>query len=195
MKRSITWEKWIDILPEENNSSIILDGDDNSEKDMFNNEEEFIEGNFEQFFEFNHQPLKINTPLGVYELNEPLSPSNMYDCWIGHTNFRIMDSDINVLENEIDGIEQIKVMSKYRFFIGVAKMFEFKNVRIDIDKKICKKPDHLNYKNSSWAMFLGNDGERKTIVKADEMSKEEFEEKIKKLKEIPNGCFIRSDNT
>jgi hypothetical protein len=187
MKRSITWEKWIDVIPEEVGEAI--------PEANYDDDDEFIESNFENFIEFAQQPLKIRTPIGTYEHNEPLSPSNMYDCWIGHTNFRIMDADAYILENSIDGIEQIKVMSKYRFFIGVAKMFEFKKVRIEVDKKICKNPEHLNYKTNSWAMFLGNDGSQEKIIQTKNMSEEEFEEKIKELKKMSNGSFIRSEST
>jgi hypothetical protein len=182
MKRSITWEKWIDIDPED------VANEESYEDEVEIEDEDglFVGGMFEML------PLKVNTPLGTYEYNEPLSPSKMYDCWVGHTNFRLMDSDVNVLENEIDGIEQFKSMSRYRFFVGIAKMFEFKKVRIEIDKKICKHPDHLKMKDGKWSMFLGNDGTRKSVVQKS-MSDEDYEKKVNELKEMKNGSVITSE--
>lgn len=177
MKRSIMWEKWEDIDPE----------------DVINEEEiiEEEEGNFIEGLLMENYPLKVRTPLGVFEYNEPLSPSKMYDCWIGYTNFRLTDSDINVIENEVDGVEQLKYMSKYRFFLGVAKMFKFKQVRLDIEEKICKNPVHLKMKENEWSMFLGNDGTREKIVKIN-MTDEEYENKLKELNNKQNGSIISS---
>ena len=75
------------------------------------------------------------------ELANEISMLSNYDCWIGHTNFDITPSVKKVL-NKIGGIEVLKVLSRYRFFIGVGKMFEFKNVREHIENSINKKEDY-----------------------------------------------------
>lgn len=58
-----------------------------------------------------------------------------FDCWIGHTNFDITPQIKNTL-NSIPGIEILKICSRYRFFIGVGKMFDFKNVRQYIEEAL-----------------------------------------------------------
>ena len=60
-----------------------------------------------------------------------------FDCWIGHTNFDITPKIKDQL-NKIDGIEVLKVFSRYRFFVGIGQMFDFQNVRYDIENKIIK---------------------------------------------------------
>jgi dimeric dUTPase (all-alpha-NTP-PPase superfamily) len=65
-----------------------------------------------------------------------------FDCWIGHTNFNITTSIKNKL-NEVDGIEVLNIVSRYRFFIGIGKMFKFSDVRKDIEKSIISKGETL----------------------------------------------------
>lgn len=60
-----------------------------------------------------------------------------FDCWIGHTNFDITPKIKDQL-NKIDGIEVLKIFSRYRFFVGIGQMFDFQNVRHDIENKIIK---------------------------------------------------------
>ena len=60
-----------------------------------------------------------------------------FDCWIGHTNFDITPSIRDQL-NKIQGVEVLKIFSRYRFFVGIGQMFDFQNVRHDIDNVIIK---------------------------------------------------------
>jgi hypothetical protein len=47
---------------------------------------------------------------------------------LGHTNFNIT-KEIKDKLNRTEGIELLKICSRYRFFIGVGRMFDFGNVR------------------------------------------------------------------
>ena len=38
--------------------------------------------------------------------------------------------------NAAEGVEILKINSRYRFFIGVGKMFDFKDVRTNIEEKL-----------------------------------------------------------
>ena len=69
------------------------------------------------------------------QLLEDMAMLTNFDCWMGHTNFDIT-KDIKEVLNEVQGIELMRVCSRYRFFIGVGKMFDFKTVRKDIEKAI-----------------------------------------------------------
>ena len=42
---------------------------------------------------------KVKTPFGTYEINDPFSPYNMFECWIGHTNFKITDRTFFIKKN------------------------------------------------------------------------------------------------
>jgi hypothetical protein len=86
-------------------------------------------------------PLPINkvvyTPVGVYPEDSILKPSDRWDCWMASTNFKITGRILNVLNEEIDGIELLKITGTYSFFIGVARLFKILDVRKQIDEKIC----------------------------------------------------------
>jgi len=58
-----------------------------------------------------------------------------FDCWVGHTNFDITPSILKKLD-ETEGIEVLRLVSRYRFFIGVGRMFDFKNVRKNLENKL-----------------------------------------------------------
>ena len=78
----------------------------------------------------------LHTPLGFFPVDSPLKPSDRWDCRIGHTNFEITQS-IKEMLNSIEGVEALKVLGRYTFFIGIAVMFKFKDVRVDIEKQLC----------------------------------------------------------
>lgn len=61
-----------------------------------------------------------------------------FDCWVGHTNFDITPRIKDKL-NKIAGIEILKIFSRYRFFVGIGQMFDFQNVRYDIEKELIKE--------------------------------------------------------
>jgi hypothetical protein len=83
------------------------------------------------------QPKMMHTPLGIYPADSLLKPSDRWDCWLGHTNFDITSSIKDILVYGIDGIEALKILGRYSFFIGVPRLFDFKDVRINIEKKLC----------------------------------------------------------
>lgn len=60
-----------------------------------------------------------------------------FECWIGHTNFDVTPKIKDQL-NKIPGIEVLKIFSRYRFFVGIGQMFDFQNIRYDIENKIIK---------------------------------------------------------
>ena len=60
-----------------------------------------------------------------------------FDCWMGHTNFNITEK-IKKKLNSAEGVEVLKVCSRYRFFVGIGKMFDFKEVRRNIEDNIIK---------------------------------------------------------
>ena len=69
------------------------------------------------------------------QLMEDMAMLSNFDCWIGHSNFDITKEIKNILD-KTEGIELLKVLSRYRFFIGVGKMFDFAEVRKEIEKNL-----------------------------------------------------------
>ena len=72
------------------------------------------------------------------ELVQELSLAINYDCWVGHANFDITPSVMSKLKRT-EGVEALKIISRYRFFIGVGKMFDFAEVRNFIENQHCNE--------------------------------------------------------
>lgn len=163
---------------------------------------------------------KIKTPFGVYDIDDDFSPYNMFECWIGHTNFKLTNKDFEILDKKIEGIGCLKVLSPYRFFIGIERMFTFPTVRIQIQKDLCnnleidsnfdeiKDVDYtINMVISKindalfsirdcekWAVFVGNNGDIMTIKNSEFESDTEYQKKLFNLKSLKNGNIITYDS-
>jgi hypothetical protein len=79
----------------------------------------------------------IHTPLGIYPIDSMFKPSDRWDCRIGTTNFCITHNIKNQLAKEVKGVEALKIMGRYTFFIGVPHTFDFRDVRADIERRLC----------------------------------------------------------
>lgn len=219
INKKIAWEKFTPIY-ELNN----LPEDDSHEEDIMEerdeDDDEGEENNINPASFLNIDELlarrKVRTPFGVYDIDDDFSPYNMFDCWIGHTNFRLTKKDFNILDNQIDGIGCLKVLSPYRFFIGIEKMFSFPTVRIQIQKDLCNNleiNDNIlpgqdvdeiinsvlsrinealfSIKGSEkWAIFIGMDGTIEAITEAEFDSSQEYENNLTSLKSLKNGNII-----
>ena len=96
-------------------------------------EEEGVEEEVEYVYEDANSTAAQNIMLPISEkLLEDMTMLSNFDCWMAYTNFDIT-KDMKSILNGIEGIEVMRVCSRYRFFIGVGKMFDFKDVRSDIE--------------------------------------------------------------
>ena len=92
----------------------------------------------EQEMEYEDEEDSSDTPFMLpmsQQLMDDMAMLSNYECWVGHTNFDITPKVRNALDT-IEGIELLKVCSRYRFFIGVGKMFDFKEVRNKIENNL-----------------------------------------------------------
>jgi hypothetical protein len=216
--RKIAWEKFTPI-------SESGTGQTEEEKDIDEESEEFDEEQEGLVNLINLEDVlsrrKVKTPFGYYDLNDDFSPYNMFECWIGHTNFRLTKSDFNILNSKIEGIGCLKILSPYRFFIGIEKMFTFPAVRIQIQKDLCNNleiQDDINVLNNNvdytinmviskindalfsirdsekWAVFISRDGNVETIKNSEFESDIDYQNKLKNLKSLKNGNIITYDS-
>jgi len=82
----------------------------------------------------NIQPARLlYTPYGVVPLDSNLN--QLEDCWVGHTNFTISRTHEAILD-KIEGVEIFKPFSRYRFLIGVGKLFNSADVKFRIQKAL-----------------------------------------------------------
>lgn len=150
-------------------------------------------------------PHFVKTPLGEFSVLDNNLPSKMFDCWVGHTNFPITREEFDIIDNESEGVEVFRVMSKYRFFIGVAKLFKFRDVAEQIKSLLCSEDYEDDFEISEeyikeiilkdksvkrWAALILDNGSFQYITSKSLDKDDEFDEKLEELYEIEDGLVI-----
>ena len=134
--QKIGWQKYEDIIESQINSPLV----DKIYKSMSrmiheyqNNQEEDEQisqhENVEEVFE---QPMVLNMDESIAA---EIALANNFDCWVAHTNFNLTEKIKNQLDG-VDGVEMLKVFSRYRFLIGIGRMFDFTEVRENIENEL-----------------------------------------------------------
>jgi hypothetical protein len=126
IKRRIGWQKYEDMLESQLDSPLF---DTLLSKSEELNQDQYIEGSEELRVEQD-----IIIPVDEKMMENIILTSN-FDCWMAHTNFNLTPETKSVL-NKIDGVEILKICSRYRFFIGIGKMFDFNDVRYSIEQEL-----------------------------------------------------------
>lgn len=117
----IVWQKWFDPFGEDEDNHNFEDENDYDNADMFN---------------ANNKPLKaIATPMGIIPYTENTASGKIFNFWIGHTNFNISNDVVSTIENT-EGVETLDVFTRYRFRIGIGKVFDESKVKTTIAKNI-----------------------------------------------------------
>ena len=129
-KRTVGWQKYEDVLENQLSSPLV--------KMMLEQAMQTLGESSETPPEFVSEEAAGESThiIGMSEeIAQDAALASNFDCWVGHTNFDITQDTFNML-NQVEGVELLKVVSRYRFFIGIGKMFKFKNVRADLEKQI-----------------------------------------------------------
>jgi hypothetical protein len=212
-RKTIAWEKWEEDTPETviDPASFAPDPEQTPEFST----EEMPNDFYDLSSVFESIPKMVNTPMGWFQVNDKMSPSNQFDCWLGHANFDITPSVRDALE-EIPGVEVLIILTRYRFFIGIGRMFNFRDVRVIIEKEILRdgdldpeaqidsthatelveeiKQSLVDYNH--WAIFVFPNGEV-DYVSADTAEDKLYKETLtlyRNAKLITGGLIIKSDD-
>ena len=139
MEKKIGWQKYEDLLEKQMSSPMLQ----TIIKQMITYSEEVEEEEEESDYEM-YAGHAGNTQLPLLPISQQLMDDmamlSNFDCWIAHTNFDIT-RDIKNKLNKVQGVELLKICSRYRFFIGIGKMFDFKQVRKNVEKSIIPEGD------------------------------------------------------
>ena len=160
---------------------------------------------------FLQQQKILYTPLGAFPEESPMKPSDRWDCWLGHTNFSITNNIADKIE-DIEGVEALRIMGRYSFFIGVGKLFDIKDVRTKMEKELCvyTEQEILADANTQatvdlvkeqlktkkyWSMLVSPEGNVEYIV-SDTMDRIYLEglSGLLKLKQDIGGIILRGTN-
>ena len=129
----------------------------------------------------------------------------------------------SVIENNrkdiesVDGVEALEVMSRYTFFLGVGKMFNFRDVRLGIESLILD-PEYIDDElhilendeiirsieiikeqlssEKHWAIFVSNEGDI-NYAKTDNKNDEQFLKSLvffEETKRLIGGFILKSSD-
>lgn len=141
----IVWQKWIDpyigheedYFPETNHE------EESYEEESYDDEyilpENHIEDEYEEEEQFPAAQINkaISTPMGIIPINEYTASGKIFNFWIGHTNFDITNTIVEIIET-IPGVETLDIFTRYRFRVGVGKIFQPAQVMSSINETIYK---------------------------------------------------------
>lgn len=136
--KKIAWQKYEDLLQNQLDSPILdhlysqLVGDQDDDDDEDDDEDRMTphQSGYRDEGTQNHFAIPLSE-----RLIENISLATNFDCWMGHTNFNITEEILDKL-NSTEGVEILKICSRYRFFVGVGRMFDFTDVRQNIEKTL-----------------------------------------------------------
>jgi hypothetical protein len=132
-KFKIGWQKYEDVMEKQLSCPILTTVMQGMVSRDIDNEEHDEDETLEQMDLQNNGVPNI-IPVSEELLKEVTMLSN-FDCWMAHTNFDITPQVKEKLNN-VPGVELLKICSRYRFFIGVGTMFDFSDVRKNIESTI-----------------------------------------------------------
>ena len=158
-------------------------------------------------------PRVLYTPYGPQAADSFLKPSDRWDCWIAYTNFDVTTKIRDEVEL-VDGVEAIKIMGRYTFFIGVGKLFNATEVKLNIENCIADT-GHMSAVQAvtedlrdileevktqvrskpHWSIFVSSKGEIDYIM-SDTLN-DKYLHDLNKLEDLRNkigGIIIRSSN-
>tara|TARA_R110002020_G_scaffold71388_4_gene184430 strand:+ start:43 stop:681 length:639 start_codon:yes stop_codon:yes gene_type:complete len=207
--KQIAWESWSAKAQEIIDAANFVAPEIDTEEMTFNGSELPPELLSPELF---LQPQKIiNTPIGIFSQDSILKPSDRWDCWIGYTNFDITKKISDIIES-VSGVEALRILGRYSFFLGVGKLFDIKEVRRDIEKELCvyTEEEILADENTQatvdlvkeqlktkkyWSMLVSPEGKVDYIV-SDTMDKIYLEglSGLLNLKQDIGGIILRGNN-
>ena len=196
--KKIAWERWDeDVIEQEMVENFFA---------QFETEEEFEEAQDALSF-LEKIPSLVTTPMGMYQLHDKMNIMTQFDCWRGYTNFDITTSVQDALES-VDGVELLEVMSRYRFFLGVGKLFNFSDVRRDVEEQLCdnfeldsdteETVEMIKESLSSdrfWTIFVSGNGEI-LYASTNEIDDKNYLNQIKtynKQRNLHGGLFFENE--
>jgi hypothetical protein len=89
----------------------------------------------------------ISTPFGIYKINDSMNPAKQFNLKMVNTNFPVTVGTKAILDN-LEGIEIFFPITKYKFIIGIGKIFNEKDVEENIRKTLIGEKEVNIYKSS-----------------------------------------------
>lgn len=143
----IVWQKWSNPFgSEEEIDAMNHYLPEDIEEEIQEHEEELYEPNT---LEDHNKDMSMNklrviaTPMGILPLTENTDICNIFNFWIGHSNFDITKNIANIIE-QVPGVETLDIYTRYRFRVGVGKAFVDSDVMRDINDEVYEYIENAN---------------------------------------------------
>ena len=197
-KRKIAWEKWdVDLIEEDAIEELMEEN---------THEPELVE----EALEFmNRIPKLVTTPMGMFQMHDKMNILNQFECWMGYTNFDITHDVQNAIETT-EGVELLSILTRYRFFIGTGKLFEFSDIRKEIENRLCKHELVLNEetqaavdaiktvvsKDKYWTIFVSPTGQIEYVSTNNDEDEHYINSLVglEELKKTDGGLIFQDNN-
>lgn len=119
-----------------------------------------------------HQKIRIhkliNTPFGLATYSDKMSPIHDTQFVIAHLNFNLSAKRIDLIK-KVDGVEFLQPLSRYRFIIGIGRMFDI--------IEVCEMVEEvLEIKHEPMA------------ISKEAIQSQEIKDIIREIGEKQNGC-------
>lgn len=139
-KLQVVWEKWRDPYSfDEVHDDYYLSPDS---EERYEDEQDVYDELEPSTQLFPNKDIKVlMTSFGMIPVPEHSDPSNTFNFWTGHTNFAITKKMSNIIE-DTEGVETLEVYTRYRFRIGIGKLFKDSEVMVSIQDKIQENAPH-----------------------------------------------------
>jgi len=131
----VYWKHWEDPYDTEDLKESLEQYDEDYSVSLDEDEETEYDSSEMSLFQ---RPIKSAlTPFGILPITEESLASKHFNFWVGHTNFRIKKSLLNLIE-QCDGVETVDVFTPYRFRIGIGMLFDGKTVKAKVRSCLLK---------------------------------------------------------
>ena len=151
----------------------------------------------------------IQTSLGNFILDDALSPFHHLYFWRFDTNFNITKSVERIIE-KTPGVDILKILTRYSGILSVGKAFDFRDVRVVIEEKLCGNKTVTSVEDEAlmklkkelsqyddYAIFRFPNGSLDyAVLEKDKTNQVEFNDKVKfflEAKQLSNGVIIRNN--
>lgn len=132
----LVWEKWRDPFLGYDENEIDVENSNHPHFLGSGDEEDYSEEDYEENNFSNKKPVRIiYTPMGIIPYNEYTASSTIFNFWVGHTSFSIT-YDIGAIIEQANGVETLDIFTRYRFRIGIGKVFKESEVMQNITQEI-----------------------------------------------------------
>jgi hypothetical protein len=149
-KPLIIWQKWVDPFGGDHEETAWTDYESVEQHHYHPKDDEDIA---EDTDSPDHPPVPVKStsikviasPMGLIPYNEHTASGKIFNFWVGHTNFDLTETIIDVIEDH-DGVETLDVFTRYRFRVGIGKCFDDAEVMSSINNTLY---DGLSYDESA----------------------------------------------